>query len=193
MTMSLGNRGRPRSEEVNQGILDAVLDSLAEGGLAAVRIEGIAARAGVSKASIYRRFDSKEELIVAALVHMRAQNPIMPSQGTARERLEVMLDQLRGSMSRSRDSRVMLAVLGSHQGNVKLAELVFERIAEPGRNMVRSIIIDGINAGEFKQGINVELVLPQLLGPMFYLGVWSMIDSVAKITTAELIDAVLID
>ena len=191
MTKLLSSRGRPRSEDVNQGILDAVLNSLAEGGLTAVRIEGIATRAGVSKASIYRRFESKEDLIVAALVHMRAQNPIGPSEGTARERLRFMLDGLRSSMARDRDSRVMLAVLGSHQGNVKLAELVFERIAEPGRAMVRSIIVDGINAGEFKPEINLELVLPQLVGPMFYLGIWSMIDSVAHISTAELIDAVL--
>jgi AcrR family transcriptional regulator len=189
--MPPSGRGRPRSEQVNQGILDAVLDSLAEGGLAAVHIERIATMAGVSKASIYRRFDSKEELIIAALVHMRAQNPIVPTEGTARERLIHMLNRLRGSMSHTRDSRVMLAVLGSHQGHGKLAELVFERIAEPGRNMVRSMIIEGMNSGEFRQDINVELALPQLIGPMFYLGMWSVIDSVAEISTEALIDSVL--
>jgi AcrR family transcriptional regulator len=189
--MPLSSRGRPRSEEVNQGILDAVLDALAEGGLAAIQIERIAARAGVSKASIYRRFDSKEDLIVAALVHMRAQNPIVSREGGARERLIHILDRLRGSMSQSRDSRIMLAVMGSQQGNGRLAELVFERIAEPGRNLVRSIIIEGMNSGDFRKDINVELALPQLLGPMFYLGMWSMIDSVAEISTEALIDSVL--
>jgi hypothetical protein len=85
----------------------------------------------------------------------------------------------------------MLAVLGSHQGHGKLAELVFERIAEPGRNMVRSMIIEGMNSGEFRRDINVELALPQLIGPMFYLGMWSVIDSVAEISTEALIDSVL--
>lgn len=184
-------RGRPRSEDVNSGILESVLDALAQGGLAGVRIERIAANAGVSKASIYRRYESKEELIIAAIQHMRQQVPVVPATGTARERLLALLSGTRANMSRSRDARVMMAVMNSHEQESDLAQLVYERILQPRRELLRSIIAEGIESGEFPASIDVEVMTPLLVGPMLYLGMWSMIDSVAQTRTEEILDALL--
>ena len=191
MNTAIKTRGRPRSEEVDSGILESVLDALAQGGVSAVRIERIAANAGVSKASIYRRFESKEELIIAAIAHMRQQSPQVPETGTARERLLALLTNMRANMSRSRDARVMMAVISSHEQGSDLAQLVHERILQPRRELLASIIADGIASGEFRSSIDIDVITPILVGPMLYLGMWSMIDSAAKARTEQILDAVL--
>ena len=58
--------GRPRSEEAHQAILDATLELLVEVGFSALTVEGVASRAGVGKATIYRRWASKLPLVVEA-------------------------------------------------------------------------------------------------------------------------------
>src|ERR1700726_424948 len=77
-------RGRPRSAEADRSILAATLDLLAERGLDAMSIEEIAARAGVGKATIYRRWSSKGLLALDAfVVSFRAEQPL-PDTGTLR-------------------------------------------------------------------------------------------------------------
>lgn len=191
MAPATKTRGRPRSEEVDGVILEAVLDALAHGGVAGVRIERIAAVAGVSKASIYRRFESKEELIIAAVQYMRRQVPQVPVTGTARARLLALLSGMRAAMSRSRDARVTMAIINSHELGSDLASLVFERILQPRRELLRSIIAEGIESGEFPASLDIDVITPMLVGPMLYIGMWSMIESVAQTRTEDILDAVL--
>lgn len=191
MAPATKTRGRPRSEEVDGVILEAVLDALAHGGVAGVRIERIAAVAGVSKASIYRRFESKEELIIAAVQYMRRQVPLVPATGTARARLLALLSGMRAAMSRSRDARVTMAIINSHELGSDLASLVFERILQPRRELLRSIIAEGIESGEFPASLDIDVITPMLVGPMLYIGMWSMIESVAQTRTEDILDAVL--
>ncbi len=76
--------GRPRSAQAHQAILRATLEELAEVGVEAMSIEGVAARAGVGKTTIYRRWPSKEELIKAAIGVIHIQTPI-PDTGRLRD------------------------------------------------------------------------------------------------------------
>src|SRR5580692_7338332 len=79
-----GQRGRPRSPEADRAILTATLDLLASRGLAAMSIEEIAARAGVGKATIYRRWSSKGLLALDAFVTAFAEQQPLPDTGTLR-------------------------------------------------------------------------------------------------------------
>src|SRR3954465_15070277 len=79
--------GRPRSERAAKAIIDATLDLLAEeGGVAGVSIEAVAARAGVGKTTIYRRWPNKEALIIDALADLKEPFP-KPLGDSAREDL----------------------------------------------------------------------------------------------------------
>lgn len=183
--------GRPRSENVDLGIHEAVLDTIAKAGIAAISIEGVARLAGVSKASIYRRFDSKEELIVASLIFMREQNPLLPTSGSARARLVALLEGLRCKMSGSREGRIMMAVLGSRQDNPELVNLVFERIVKRRQEILRSLIEEGIDSGEFPATIDLNVAVSVLAGSVIYLGMWSSHEEANAASTKKIIDLVL--
>ena len=62
--------GRPRSERAEQAILDATLEAIGECGVDGVRCEDVAARAGVGKATLYRRWPGKEDLLIAAFASL---------------------------------------------------------------------------------------------------------------------------
>lgn len=190
-SMVMKPRGRPRSEDVDHGIHEAVLDTIARAGIAAVSIEGVATLAGVGKASIYRRFNSKDELIVASLIYMGDQSLPPLLTGSARDRLIALLTGLRQKMSHTREGRIMLAVVGSGQENPELATLVFERIVMKRRDALRKLIEEGIASGEFESTIDVNTAVSTLVGSIIYLGMWSSQKSVDAAKTEEVVDMVL--
>src|SRR5688572_2939020 len=85
-------QGRPRQPEIDQRIGSAVLDLLHEGGPAAVTVEGVAARSGVAKTSIYRRHADRGALLTAALSDAIGE-PQVPREGTVREKIRFALEQ----------------------------------------------------------------------------------------------------
>lgn len=184
-------RGRPRSEDVDHGIHEAVLDTIARAGIAAVSIEGVATLAGVGKASIYRRFNSKDELIVASLIYMGEQNLPLRLTGTSRDQLIALLTGLRQKMSQTREGRIMLAVVVSGHENPELATLVFERIVMRRRDALRKLIEEGIASGEFESTIDVNTAVSTLVGSIIYLGMWSTQKSVDAARTEDVVDMVL--
>ena len=74
--------GRPRSAEADEAILQAALELLAESGYRALTMEKVRASSGVGKATIYRRYGSKEELVAAAIVHLNSDIPLPDDTGT---------------------------------------------------------------------------------------------------------------
>jgi AcrR family transcriptional regulator len=190
-SMVVKPRGRPRSEDVDHGIHEAVLDTIARAGIAAVSIEGVATLAGVGKASIYRRFNSKDELIVASLIYMGEQNLPLRLTGTSRDQLIALLTGLRQKMSQTREGRIMLAVVGSGHENPELAALVFERIVMRRRDALRKLIEEGIASGEFESTIDVNTAVSTLVGSIIYLGMWSTQKSVDAARTEDVVDMVL--
>src|SRR5436190_22729254 len=83
--------GRPRSEQAEQAIIEATLDLFAEQGFEGVCVEAVAGRAGVGKATIYRRWPNKEELLLAALGSLKSPFP-EPKGVSVREDLIAMLE-----------------------------------------------------------------------------------------------------
>src|SRR5690242_16002774 len=82
--------GRPRSEQAEQAIIEATLDLFAEQGFEGVCVEAVAARAGVGKATIYRRWPNKEELLLAAFGSLKSPFP-EPAGESVRDDLLAMV------------------------------------------------------------------------------------------------------
>lgn len=160
-----GHRGgRPRSERADKAIIEATLDLLAaEGGVDAVSIEAVAARAGVGKTTIYRRWAGKESLIVDALAAIKAPPP-EPAGESVRDDLIAQLDAKRMDIADPRLGCLFWTVQGSAEKYPELAERYAERIVEPRRDKIRQVLRRGIETGEVRADLDVETALGLLSG-----------------------------
>src|SRR6185369_5483706 len=95
MTDVQARPGRPRSADVDRAIIGATLDLLVDEGYNALTVEAVAARAGVGKTTVYRRWANKDELIADALSSVNDELMPMPTEGTVRERLVMVLEHVR--------------------------------------------------------------------------------------------------
>src|SRR5262245_22575212 len=93
--------GRPRSAQAERAIIEATLDLLAEVGIGGLSIEHVAARAGVGKATIYRRWANKDALIIDAAASLKSPLPEVPGR-SIREDLKIIADVMVGDQQRAR-------------------------------------------------------------------------------------------
>ncbi len=186
--MTDGRRGRPRDARIDAAIVDAAVDELADAGFAAFCVEGVAERAGVSKATVYRRFATRDQLIEGALVAVAADAALLPRGQTARARLVAMLEDIRQRTPDSRVFRIMrhsAALLGTSTATAELAESC---LIEPRRERLRAGVREGISTGEFRPDLDVDAVVTLLVGAVVHLGIWSGSESVDRTEVSDLVD-----
>jgi AcrR family transcriptional regulator len=148
-------RGRPRSEEAHRAILAAVVDLLPEHGLKGLTIEAVAARAGVGKTTIYRRWKTKNELIVEAIEQVRPPG-MAPDTGSVAGDLQAMVTIQRERLEASRLPRIMPRVLGESMEDPELHAEIIARAVMPIRAMLTQIVERGIERGELREDLDVE-------------------------------------
>src|SRR6202453_116868 len=158
-----GKPGRPRSEQAEQAIIEATLDLFAEQGFEGVCVEAVAARAGVGKATIYRRWPNKEELLLAALGALKSPYP-EPTGVSARDDLVAMLTVMCADRADPRKARRYALLLGEGEKYPRLMARYKETVVEPRREAIRAVIRRGIEAGELRPGTDVEIALLALTG-----------------------------
>lgn len=165
MTETGRRGGRPRSERAEKAIIEAALDLLAEEpGLAGLSIEAVAARAGVGKTTIYRRWPSKDALILDALGAAKAPLP-EPSGGSVRDDL-VELARALTDERKNRYSRCFWNVAGGAEKHPELYARYKRDIIEPRRDIVRRVLRRGVETGELRAGLDVEVAMSMLLGSL---------------------------
>ena len=160
-------RGRPRSEQARQEILEAAYELLSDKGFNAVGSHEIAQAAGVSSATLYRWWKSKEEILFdACFEHTR---PILaiPETGSGLTRLRSHV--LRASeFLASEEGTVMARVLTGIYEDERLRRMFLERYVDQRRQIQRGIIEDAISSGELKPTTDPELLIDMLTGPLFF-------------------------
>ena len=155
--------GRPRSPQADQAILDAVLDLLSEGlSAAAVSIEAVAARAGVGKATIYRRWPNKEALLIDAVAAMKGPLP-EPAGVSVRDDL-IMLMRANRTGRAQRYGKVTACLLPEFLRDEQLHRM-YQAVIEPRRDVTRGVLRRGIASGELRADLDIELTLLMLQGP----------------------------
>jgi AcrR family transcriptional regulator len=150
--------GRPRSAEADRAILRATVDLLADEGYGGMTMEGVACRAGVGKATVYRRWASKSALVVDAISACKENGFCPPDTGSAREDL---LAFVRGFMNLLRSSdagRVMPALVAELARHTELAEAFRDGFIQPRRARVLEAVRRGIDRGEVRPDVDPELV-----------------------------------
>jgi AcrR family transcriptional regulator len=160
---SVRGRGRPRSQESEKAILDATMELLSELGFRAVTVDAIAARAGASKSTIYRRWPTKENLVIAAF----GQTPLLtpPPRGDVIEQLVEVINQFARAMQDTPLGGVLPALVAERGHNPSLdgalAPLVRQR-----RQTTIDILKQAVARGELPGGISYELAVDLLTGPV---------------------------
>ena len=161
-------RGRPRRATAGAEILDATLELLAERGFQAATIEAIAARAGVGRNTIYRRWPSKEELIADALEELIVDVDLR--DGDEDDVHALLLDWIRDFARVFGDplyGRILPAVLGELQSNPAFARLYAERVVQPRYRALVGTLRRAVERGALRRDANVEQIADLLAAPPF--------------------------
>jgi AcrR family transcriptional regulator len=155
--------GRPRSEEAHQAILDATLELLVEVGFSALTVEGVANRAGVGKATIYRRWASKLPLIVEAYGHLPGFEDC--NTGSLAEDLKQMLGRYLEVFNTTALSAVLPSLAGERFHNPELSVL-FEPVSKDRRRPLITAFERARTRGEIPKEIDLELAADLVVGPI---------------------------
>lgn len=160
--------GRPRDARADEAIIETTLELMSDVGVTGLSIEEVALRAGVSKATIYRRFESKDALIVAALVSLNSELPAAPPDGSTRDVLVSVAEAWWLSHPTSQSAQLFPRLFGHARSNPKLFGCFFDQVIEPRRDFFRGLIRRGINRGELRQETDVELLTTLLISSSVY-------------------------
>lgn len=155
--------GRPRNEDTTVTVLEAARELLQEDGYSRLSIERVAARAGVAKTAIYRRWCSKELLVADAVA--AAEEPLVdPDTGDVERDLVSILTKL--WVDRGEARRVLaVRVLAEARSDATLAEAIRERVVAPRRALVRRALERGVARGEIDTAVDLDVAGDLLVGP----------------------------
>ena len=157
-----------RSARTEKAILDAARELLAENGVRALTVEGVAARSGVAKTTIYRRWRGKDELALAVLIDMVEKVVATPDLGDTRAELISFVDAAVKILGSTLMGRVMQGLISDLAANPELARAFQERVVAMRVAEVRRLIERGIERGELQPDADVELAHELLFGPVYY-------------------------
>lgn len=141
--------------EAEKAILTAALDLFAECGPDALGIEQVAARAGVGKATIYRRWRGKEDMLLDAVATLRSQLPV-PQGRSVRADLISILDWICREAADPRRARLFALLQGEGARYPRLLKQYLDTVVEPRREVVASVLRRGVATGELRENTDID-------------------------------------
>lgn len=155
--------GRPRSPALDKAIVDAAIHLLSTQGYARMSMDGVAARAGVSKATIYLRYAGKADLATAALAHLR-ETGRPEATGDLRADLLAQLRQARRNAERVTVMALVGTCLTEEHHTPELLRLFRERILQPRRAIYRRLLDDAAAEGRIAPRVDRDAVVDLISG-----------------------------
>jgi len=162
-------RGRPRSEKARVAILEAAAELLLARGLSEVSMDAVAERAGVSKATIYRWWPTKETLALDALYsEWAAAAPSPRATGSLRGDLLSLLRPWARLAGSRPYGRVIAALITEAQTDPAFAQVYQSRFVEPRREQARGIFRRAAERGEIPPDTDIEVAIDMVYGPLYH-------------------------
>jgi AcrR family transcriptional regulator len=161
-------RGRPRSDEVSRRILEATIQSLTEESYAELRLERVAARAGVSKAAIYRRWGSKEALADDLLAELAGPHIAVEETGDTREELLAAVVNPMRALTDTPFGPVIKSLLSQIAVNPRLGDPFRATVVRARRDEVRRVVQRGIARGDLRADVDPGIATELLVGPVYF-------------------------
>ncbi|WP_256641951.1 TetR/AcrR family transcriptional regulator [Streptomyces murinus] len=158
-------RGRPRDAGRDQALLGATLAILAEGGYGGLTTAAVAARAGVSTATLYRRWSSKDDLVIAAAAAYHETLDTQPDTGSLEGDLRAVLRAKAATLT-GEGGRLMQALIGEATQNTALAEALTDAFLTPVHRRVEEAVRRAVDRGEIPPVEDIELLGDVVAGPV---------------------------
>ena len=159
--------GRPRDEAATASIMRAALELADEAGFDALSVEGVAARAGVGKTTIYRRWANAWAVVMDAVLDEVTRMAPIEEHATARESFRASMRTL-AKAYRGKSGELLRALIGRAQVDADLRQAVQAQWVEPRRRIAREVVRRGIESGELREGLDADVVLDALYGPIYH-------------------------
>jgi AcrR family transcriptional regulator len=190
MVKSLRCNGRPRDLSRDTAIEEAALCLFRKVGYERLSIDAIAHEAQVSKATIYRRWKNKAELMVAAVSHYSFSDTPNIDTGTLRgDLIEILQNRIR--ILKGEDGQVLMGVMTAAKSDPELGAMISREIAKNGGEIHREIISRAVTRGEIPAGADFETIL-EVVPPILTYRIFMTGESVDKKFVEHLVDDVLI-
>lgn len=160
--------GRPRSDKAHRAVCDAFRELLIEEGFAALRLEHVAARAGVGKATIYRHWGSKHALALEVLMELAAPYIAVPDmQDTRAELLATVMHPLQ-AVTGTDFGPVIRALLSQIAIDPALGDPFRATVVRARRDEVARVIRRGISRGDLRPDSDIGIATELLVGPTYF-------------------------
>ena len=160
--------GRPRSTKCELAILQATRELLVEGGVRGLTIEKAAARAGVAKTTIYRRWRDKDELALAVVLDMVEQVVMLPELGDTRRELLAFVNAAVEVLGSTLMGRVMQGLVSDLATDPELAQAFRDRVVSVRDAEVERLVQRGIERGDLRPDADAGSAHELLIGPVYY-------------------------
>jgi AcrR family transcriptional regulator len=161
-------RGRPRSSEADAAIVRATLETLVEEGYRGLSVERVARRAGVGKATIYRRHKTKQDLVKAAVQHLHADLAVPEDMGSLRSEFAAVAAQVASTGAERGTLTFMPRMMAEASGDPEVHAIFHEHLVMPRRRVLRVIIERAQARGEVRPEVDPDVAIDLIAGPMIY-------------------------
>jgi len=178
-----------RSARAHAAILTATTDLLAEAGYGALTIEGVAARAGVGKATIYRWWPTKAALVIEA-VSLALPMPTQTDTGDLRHDLLIAVRRVVHTFARTPTGAVIPALAADVMSDPQLAEQFRNQLIRPRRSAVVEVLRRAAARGELPPDVDIDVLLDVYAGAVFYRVLISG-EPVTDLLAEQLVDLLL--
>jgi AcrR family transcriptional regulator len=159
--------GRPRSPQSHQAMLQATLELLAEVGFEAMSIDAIAARAGVGKTTIYRRYSGKEELVADAIESIR-QDVVIPDTGNLWSDIDALIENAAQITLTPLGRQTVAMIISSASSNSQFAQIYWDKYLQPRRQAFAIVLERAKARNEIQEDLDPGLVFDTMSAIMLY-------------------------
>lgn len=168
--MSESRRGRPRSQEAHQSILDATRALLVESGYADVTMDRVAERAGVGKQTLYRRWRSKAPLVAESVMDAYGDTRALeiPDTGDIATDLSSLVRLIAKFVVAPENAALLRALAAAAADNPGDGEALYRQLTEPQHDAVVRRLRQGVASRQVRDGVNIEAVADAIIGAYLY-------------------------
>lgn len=171
------HRWQRRKDERPSEIIDAALEVFVEHGYAASKLDDIARKAGVSKGSLYRYFESKADLFKEMVMQVvipeleKAESAVNEYQGEIAPLITSMVQNWWQTVGETRICGIPKLVISEAASFPELAEFYVDNVIKRGRKLVAGMIKRGIESGEFRE-IEPDYAARIMISPIVFAAIW---------------------